>query len=195
MARRIRGKNNYNFGKIVDVTFRQNDYFTVESEISTVDEERRLNEHEEARRSKKKKRKSQNTGALVIFTQVAVKSPRGLFIISLRAWDIFRNTSVRMRERASSFSPRAVNYRCASELIREREVSRKLVVEKHCASCRGAVVSPRCLLPHTLVLRPTWMPVEGVARNEGDGVAWRGAARRGSARVTVEIRGGKGRTE
>jgi len=66
--------------------------------------------------------------------------------------------------------------------MRRVRVSRvKFVVEKHCASCRGAVVSPRCLLPHTLVLRPTWMPVEGVARNEGD--ARRGAARRGLARV------------
>lgn len=43
----------------------------------------------------------------------------------------------------------------------------------------AAVVSPRCLLPHTLVLRPTWMPVEGVARNEGDARGHSGAAAKG----------------
>lgn len=64
------------------------------------------------------------------------------------------------------------------------------MVEKHWASCRGAVVSPRCLLPHTLVLRPTWMPVEGVARNEGDARGRGGAARRG--RGDGETRGGAG---
>lgn len=85
-----------------------------------------LTERRGGTRSKKKNRKSQNTGALVIFTQVAVKSPRGLFIISPRARDIFRNTSVRMRAGARAYiqlSPRVVNYRSrgANELIRERE--------------------------------------------------------------------------
>lgn len=59
----MRGKNNFNFDKIVDVTFRQYGHFTVESEIPTMDEERRLTEHEEAKRSKKKNRKSQNRRA------------------------------------------------------------------------------------------------------------------------------------